>query len=383
MYKDILDVFYNCLIKEACLGSVDCYFTYNMRFDTIIREDDIILIGEEDKDNLLVPTLMIKDKEKFNCLLKKYVELALKFYDDYCFPEEVRDCNYMGNELGISREKMIMILLWSNATSEDFNDPCNFLRKRIAFFDLDEMNKYLEESIVSYSEVLDSDISIKVLKNGLESETPYSLRARLLNPTSGVEIYEFPRVYFGIYDNSGYVYAIQNSKERLIRDSYVKKMDRLMYKVNDGLDVKTDNDINYGIGNLKDITPNAVVSANIMMGLFRINNINKVSIPSILISRWNAKMLVLDKLKKRGKKTSEEIKDAYDKYLYLQSNLTEKFLRVFRRIGYHHSSIMVDSYPYEFGSNLELKILEVDDICNNKLLDETYKFESQDLKKTR
>ena len=94
-------------------------------------------------------------------------------------------------------------------------------------------------------------------------------------------------------------------------------------------------------------------------------------------------MLVLDKLKKRGKKTSEEIKDAYDKYLYLQSNLTEKFLRVFRRIGYHHSSIMVDSYPYEFGSNLELKILEVDDICNNKLLDETYNFESQDLKKTR
>ena len=39
MYKDILDVFYNCLIKEACLGSVDCYFTYNMRFDTIIREE--------------------------------------------------------------------------------------------------------------------------------------------------------------------------------------------------------------------------------------------------------------------------------------------------------------------------------------------------------
>ena len=130
MHKDILDVFYNCLIKEASVGSVDCYFTYNMRFDTVIREDDVSLIKEEDQDNLLVPTLMIKDKKEFNSLLKEYVELALKFYDDYCFPEEVRYCNYMENELGISKEKMIMTLLWSNAVSEDFNDPCNFLRKR-------------------------------------------------------------------------------------------------------------------------------------------------------------------------------------------------------------------------------------------------------------
>jgi len=383
VYKDILDVFYNCLIKEACLGSVDCYFTYNMRFDTVIREDDVSLIGEEEEDNLLVPTLMIKDKENFNCLLKEYVELALKFYDDYCFPEEVRDCNYSDNELGVSKEKMIMTLLWSNATSEDFNDPCIFLRKRIAFFDLVGMEKYLEESVVSYSEVLDSYLSIKVLKNGLESETPYSLRVRLLNQTSEVEIYEFPRAYFGIYDNSGYVYAIQNSKDRLIRENFTKKFDRLMYKVNDGLDVKVDNDINYGIGNLKDITPNAVVSANILMGLFKLNNINRVIIPSILISRWNAKMLVLDKWKKKGKKTLEEINDVYDKYLYLQSNLTEKFLRTFRRIAYHHSSVMVRSYPYDFNSSLELGIIDTIDVCNNKLLEETYNFESQDLKKTR
>lgn len=383
MHKDILDVFYNCLIKEASVGSVDCYFTYNMRFDTVIREDDVSLIKEEDQDNLLVPTLMIKDKKEFNSLLNEYVELALKFYDDYCFPEEVRYCNYMENELGISKEKMIMTLLWSNAVSEDFNDPCNFLRKRIAFFDLGVMEKYLNESVISYSEVLNADISVRVLKNGLESETPYSLRVRLLDPVNEVDIYEFPRVYFGIYDNSGYVYAIQNSKDRLIREAYVKKFDRLMYKVNDGLDVKVDNNINYGSGNLKDITPNAVVSANVLMGLFNLNNINKIIIPSILISRWNAKMLVLDKLKKRGKKTSEEIKDAYDKYLYLQTNLTEKFLRTFRRIAYHHSSVMVRSYPYDFNSSLELGIIDEVDVCNNKLLEETYNFETNDLKRAR
>ena len=35
---------------------------------------------------------------------------------------------------------------------------------------------------------------------------------------------------------------------------------------------------------------------------------------------------------------------------------------------------MVSSYPAEVGSNLELLIFDVNDICNNKLLDETYSF---------
>ena len=85
-------------------------------------------------------------------------------------------------------------------------------------------------------------------------------------------------------------------------------------------------------------------------------------------------MLVLDKQLKNKKRSMEDIEEAYDNYSYLQSNLTEKLLRVFRRIGYHHSSVMVDSYPYVVGSNLGLTILDVDDVCNNKLLRETYNF---------
>lgn len=375
MYNNYLDVFYNCLIKEASRGSVDCFFKYNMMFNTRIIEDNIEVFGEVTNSELLVPTLVIKNKEYFNYLLKRYVDVSLNFYDDSVFPEEIRDSKYFDNELGVSKEKMIMTLLWSNATIEDFNDPCAFLMKRIAFFELGEFDEYLEESIISYSSILDANIGIVVLKNGLESETPYSLKISLFDTITDRRIYEFPRVYFGVFENAGYVYAIQNSKKRFVDETLVKKIDRILYKVNEGIDVGGDNYDNYGVGNLKDITPNSLVSANILMGLFRKNGISKICIPSILVSRWNAKMIVLDNLVKRKKKSVQEVLDDYDNYVYLQSNLTEKFLRVFRRIGYHHSSVMVSSYPYVLSSGLELEILDGVDVCNNKLLDETMNFD--------
>jgi len=274
MNKTILDVFYDILIKEAALGRVDCFFKYNMRFDTVIREDNIKLVGNNLDNNLVVPTLVINNKKEFDSLLVEYVNLALNFYSESCYCDEIRESNYLdnNNKLGISPEKLIITLLWSNATIEDFNDPCTFLKKRISFFELNELEKYLQERIVGYSEILGYDLEIKIVKNGLENETPYALKCYLVKPNGG-RIYEFPSVYFGVFDGIGYVYAIQNSKSRLINEGHSKKVDRLLYKVNEGLDVKNDTYDNYGFGNLKDITPNSLVVANILMGLFRLKMI--------------------------------------------------------------------------------------------------------------
>ena len=381
MNKSILDVFYNILVNEAKIGRVDCYFKYNIRFDTKIIEDGIEVIGEEN-DDLLIPTLMIKNKAMFDQLLVQYVDLALDFYDDDCYEREVIWSKYYDNELGISKEKLIMTMLWSNATVEDFNNPCEFLRKRIAFFDLGNLKEYRNKQVIGYSEVLGANIEVKIVKSGLENEAPYTLKTYLDKLETGNRIYEFPNVYFGIYNNTGYVYAIQLDKYRLILTSIMKKFDRLMYKVNDGLDVKEDTYDNYGVGNLKDITPNSLVVANILMGLFRNNGIYKVRVPSILISRWNAKVMsIFYRMKFLSDKNipleevNEIMDDVKEKVLYIQSNLTEKFLRVFRRLGYHHSTIMIDSYPYEVDSNLDISILDMEDVCNNRLLDETYNLE--------
>lgn len=350
-----------------------------MRFDTKFLDknyDDVI--GDSD-DDLLIPTLYIKNKDEFDRLLLKYVDTALNFYCDSDYDEEVRNSCFFDNELGVSREKLILILLWSNATYEDFCDPCSYLRKRIMFYDL---NNYCDCDKKFYSNELNANVDISLVKNKLENETPYSFRI-LLKSVDDKEVYfEFPRVYAGICDNKGYIYAIQNSRDRVINESYRKKFERIFYMVNSGFDVFNDNFINYGIGNMKDVTPSFLIAANMVVGIIRSIGIRDIIVPSILISRWNSKIIVIKNKEKRlienkvfDNERNDELRELYDKYLLIQSNLTEKFLRIFRRIGYHHSCVSVSSVPMEVGSDLVLKIYDCVDVCNNKILNETFSFE--------
>lgn len=383
--NEILNLFYNNIIPEAYKGRVNCYFIYNIFFYTRIPEMNIDLIPEQEMgSSFIVPTLYIRDYKKFNDLLIKYVDKALKFYDNSNFDDVV----LMREHEGICKEKVIMTLLWSNATIEDFQNPCDFLRRRINYFELGELDVYRIPKVTGYSEVLGAHIECTIKKAKLENETPYYLETFLLNPENNEKIYEFPRVYFGISEGIANVYAIQNSKNRLMDEKFSKKIERKMYKVNDGLDVVNDTYENYGVGNLKDITPSFLVAANIFSGLIKNCNIFKMNIPSILISRWNGKIMTIkfkeDLALKKGQSVEEVTKlvdDLYAKNIALQINLTDKFLRVFRRLGYHHSSIAINGYPMDFDSNLSLVLYNQDDVCNNKLLEETFNVDKNNILK--
>lgn len=98
---NILDIFYKCIVPEATSGRIDCLTYYNIAFSTIIMEEGIDYSCTLENEDLVIPTLMIKDREKFDNLLIKYVDLALKFYDDNNFDEEI--LNYQK----FDKEKMI------------------------------------------------------------------------------------------------------------------------------------------------------------------------------------------------------------------------------------------------------------------------------------
>lgn len=379
--EEILDIFYNYIVPEAFNGRVNCYFMYNILFYTRIPQRNLFLVGNgEDYGDLMIPTLEVNDCSEFEQLLVDYVKKALEFYDNANFCEEIlnSEVKKLGN--GISKEKVVMTLLWSNATIEDFNNPYAFLRKRIAYFNLANLQDYRFSKITGYSEVLGADIECSIKKAKIENETPYYFQSFLLSPSDGERIYEFPRIYFGISDGNVSVYAIQNGKNRLVNDKYVKKLERKMYKVNDGLDVKEDNYDNYGVGNLKDITPSFLVGINIFVGILKNLGIKRLDAVSILASRWNSKIIAMDFKRNILTKKNDNIieveqliDDYYNKVIAIQSNLTEKFIRVFRRICYHHSSVGILSYPMEISSNLSMCLYDQDDICNNKLLDETFR----------
>lgn len=342
----MLDIFYNEIINEAATGRIDCFGMYNVIFNTNINEDNIMINTTNTNSNLIIPTLTINDKELFNKLLVEYTLKAENFYDKSNFFEEITD-----NDKLI--KKTIMTLLWSNATYEDFNDPINFLRKRINFFE-----PVLESKYLGYSDKLNSDISIEVIKNKIFHETPYGIKMTL---TNGSSTYNLPVIYYGISNDEAYVYAIQKEKNSTnINNDFCKKINRIMYLVDKGLDVKNETFENYDIGNIKDVTSSFVLTANIFCGLLNNESISSINVPSILIERWNSKEIYY------GRKNI--IQNDHD---LIQSNLSEKFLRTFIRLAYHHSNISIKKYPYEQDSYMKLCV-ENNGICNNELLEETY-----------
>ena len=352
----MVKVFYDEIIKEAITGRIniskksDNYIPYNIIFNTNIVEDNIYLKSNLENDNLLIPTLIIKNKKLFNELLEIYLKLALKFYDDI---------NYEPDE---NKIKKILTLLWSNASIDDFNEPIIFLRKRISFFK-NELDLYNEEKKFK-SDILNGYIGVKNIKCKLLNETPYCFKITLYNNKE--EKYELPLIYYGIDNNKIYIYAIQNkSNFNKEKNKYQKFIKRKLYSLDEGLDVKIENYDNYDIGNLKDITPSFLLAISIFINIIIKNNIDEIIVPSILIERYNSKVIYFDLIEKEYNKfTVDELKT---NYLKIQSNLTEKLIRTFLRLAYHYDAIEVNSFPSEIDNNLILKIYNIKSI-NNLLL---------------
>lgn len=352
---EIIDIFYNDILKEAMNGKVDCYFSFNIHFYNNLMSYD---------DDSVVPVLNITNREIFNSLLITYVNKARNYYDLSKYEKSINE----DREYNIN--KMIMTLLWSNATYEDFNDPISFLRKQISFLDNDLFNEFDNGEVIGYSEILGGEIEVQNIRESIMNETPNSIQIALKN--SG-ESYYFPRIRYGIYGDTCYIYALQNELES--DENIKKKVNRKLFKVGENFDSNKDNDSIYGIGNLKDVTSSFVVASNIFLGLLLEKGITKVEVPSILIERWNGKERLIDdkgnSLERRGIDKENYVNNEQEKHTLIQSNLTEKFIRTFLRIIYHHKGFNVESYPFDVDSNLHFNICEVSE-CDNTLLNETF-----------
>ena len=162
--NEILDVFYNDFIKEAATGRIDCNMFYNILFATNILRDgkvEVLTTVKTNYQNVMVPTLEIKNEREWNDLLIKYVEQAIDFYDSKDF-EDVDNI-----------PKSIMARLFANMTLEDFKEPERFLKKRIAFLEDDTILSLPNDP--GYVSTLDANLRLVVKKERIQEETPYAL----------------------------------------------------------------------------------------------------------------------------------------------------------------------------------------------------------------
>ena len=364
---DIKRIFYEKIIPEATLGKIKALVYYGVVFNTNIVEDNKYYKCNIDNPDILIPTLIIKDKELFDKLLEEYVIKALDFYDNNNFYDEILDYKMYDEKDMVCKEKVILAYLFANATSEDFNNPVAFLRKRIDFID----NHMDSNCDLGYSNTLGANIELLVEKDTINNETPSRL---VFKAYKDEEELVFPMVKFGISNNKVYIYAIQNEKQN--NNTLSKKINRKLYGVGEGF-------INEDLyENPKDITASFLVVLNMAISYFYQMGYSLVEVPSILIERWNAKKIANNNMYKRKKINEKELNERNVKQEIIQSNLTNKLIRTFLRLGCHYNNIDVLALPYELDDNLHIGINHnVDILCNNKLLDDTYQLVSKGINK--
>ena len=189
--RDIKKIFYESIVPEAMNAKVNVYFNYGIAFSTNLLEYSKMYKCNVDNTELIIPTLMISNKKVFDELLIEYVDKAIKFYDNNNFYDEVLEDKNYDDKAMICKEKDIIARLFANATYEDFNDPINFLKKRIAFLD-NHVDRLIE---CGYSDRFKANLSLNICKDSINNEASSQMIFTAYNDD---EKYTFPRLKFGI-----------------------------------------------------------------------------------------------------------------------------------------------------------------------------------------
>lgn len=336
----ILDIFYKQIVPEAATGVIDCFMYMNIPFSTAV--EDVRLTTDENisYDGIIVPNLNINNKKRFDSLLIKYVNEAKLYYreelDDYIpesfLEDELNARNNLVDITDIKEEYIIkycIATLFANASFNDFVDPVKFLEERISMFN----NKLLESSEPAsvYLESIKAKLVYYEEISSIRNETPTRVASRLEYDDGYV--LELPRVYMGKTDNNYVLYAIQKHDKNSNKDQeeqYIRQIRKGMYY------------------KLKGAPEHFFVTIMLLAGLF---NNEDILVNPILIERWNAKRIVLDKKELKGNDMSLEMEGQDN----LQNVITNGLIRYFTKMKDAGDGIIIDYYPFDVDDKLHVR----------------------------
>ena len=347
------------LIKEASTGKIIIdQEEWPIAFNTIIQEDG--KVKEEYRGDYNFSTLIIKEEEIFSKLLEEYIQLEL---------EKNRKTVPFFKEIEKNKIKWLMAYLLVNATTEDFENIEDYIRRRIHFLK-DNTFEYLKEGIQieTGNTLLNSKLRIQKIETSTSMETPNRIEMSLMKE-SNEEIleYELPNIYYGIEGDTCYIYSMQTKKKKrdssLAEEKYQKQINILLYKLNQGTEEERD----YEEESIMDVTHSFVFALNIFTSiLMKEEKIKKIKVVSYLPVRYASRFNTANHYEEEKK---EQLLNRNDT---IQENLTNKLIRTMRRVAYHDKRLKIESYPYEQDEFLTIKLQkEKEKEINNMILEET------------
>ena len=234
--------------------------------------------------------------------------------------------------------KYLTIMTFVNATAYDFSNPLSFLDRYISFFQ-DKTFDNLDEKInIQETPLFFKNIQIKNKKQGIGMETPNKITFSLFDYFDGDKYsYTLPEISYGICMENGepvcYIYSILNKERKEVKDhsklKYRKRVARSLYKVNEG--VVSDESLN-----LLEVSPSAVISLSLFLGLLERHNIKKIRVVEYIPERYISRFLAAQE-NPLQREEWERRNDA------IQTNATNKFVTTFFRMMYH-----LDNLDWQF-----------------------------------
>ena len=303
--------------------------------------------------------LVVHEEEKFLKLLEEYVSFEME--------RNRKLPNFLEN-VERNRIKWILLYFFINSTTEDFLNPIDHLRRRIQFLK-DDTFDYLKDgfSIPLSKNFYHSNLEVSCGDASIQQETPKMMEISFSKQDEELLRYHFPRIYYGIaYENGEkvcYIYSILNKNlaNSLKEEKYHSKINRLLFQLN--RDVKSlEEFLMDGEENIRDVSMSFVFSLNVFLSLLQSANISKIKVVPYLPLRYHSREMVA-----RNSSLREELEKRNDR---IQNNLTNKFIRTFRRLSYQNKSLEIVSYPYEMDEYLTVHLDDRQKELENMLLEE-------------
>ena len=376
----MLEEILNEIIKEAKTGQVEIdNDTWPIAFNTVILEDNYEKIVWNDQNNI---TLMIKNKERLLELLENYIEIE--------FQKQRKTITFFSDKEK-NHIKWLIAYLFVNATTEDFLSPVKLITRNIRFLK-DTTFDFLETPLeVKMSEnLLNSTLVVQKNTNSTSMETPFRIDMYLKNVIDGKEVrYNLPSIYYGISNTTCFIYSIMMPKQKSEMSEeekkFNKKINRILYKINDGtkelesqeyFDYKSGLSDYYPEDNISDVTHSFLLAINTFISLLQMKKINNMKVVTYLPLRYQSRELAANRVEEIQTKNENTTNDNYNKANelrerneHIQENITNKVIRTIRRLALQNPNIKIVQLPYEIdeflGANIDGKKPVENEILQN------------------
>ena len=346
---------------------------WGIAFNTIIYQNG--KQKEEHFNDKNISTLVIKNEERFFPLLEEYIAREI---------DANRRCVWFSNNELDTRIKFILAYLFANASTEEFLNPEDMLRRRIDFLDDNTFEELNEGKIVPLGNTFgNSDIFIQRNPQSVMMETPWKIDISLCKWIED-EMVSCPLsdISYGIREENGekvcYVYSMMKPKDK--KDSsdreklFQKRLNRELYKLNEGvLEQESEAFRRYKNGeereyqeNVTDVTQSFVLSLSIFVALLQKEGISKIKVVPYLPVRYLGRQLAASKVSDPDRE-----QELYERNKRIQDNCTNKFMRTFRRVAYHMGDdLEMHTVPYEVDEFMTFSLKSKTHDLNNPMLNE-------------